>query len=152
MNMNQCIFVGRLTKEVELRYTPNGVAIASFTIAIDRPFSSSNNNNKPETDFANVVCWRALAENVANHVVKGQEVGVKARMQTRSFEDSSGNRRSVTEFIAEDVQFGQKPRSYYEQQGGSQSQQQSSNSRRQQTANDPLFGNVTEVNDDKLPF
>lgn len=150
--MNQCIFVGRLTKEVELRYTPNGVAVASFTIAIDRPFSSSNNNNKPETDFANVVCWRALAENVANHVVKGQEVGVKARMQTRSFEDSSGNRRSVTEFIAEDVQFGQKPRSYYEQQGDSQSQQQSSNSRRQQTANDPLFGNVTEVNDDKLPF
>ena len=152
MNMNQCIFVGRLTKEVELRYTPNGVAVASFTIAIDRPFSSSNNNNKPETDFANVVCWRALAENVANHVVKGQEVGVKARMQTRSFEDGSGNRRSVTEFIAEDVQFGQKPRSYYEQQGGSQSQQQSSNSRIQQTANDPLFGNVTEVNDDKLPF
>jgi single-strand DNA-binding protein len=95
--------VGRLTKDPELKYTPNGVAVANFTLAVNRPFS--NQQGEREADFINCVVWRKPAENVANFLKKGSLAGVDGRLQTRSYENNQGQRVYVTEVMAESVQF-----------------------------------------------
>ncbi|WP_100486590.1 single-stranded DNA-binding protein [Sporolactobacillus pectinivorans] len=101
--INRVVLVGRLTKNPELRYTPNGVAVASFTIAVNRPFS--NQQGDRETDFIPVVVWRRQAENAANFLTKGSLTGVDGRIQTRNYENNEGRRVYVTEVIADSVQF-----------------------------------------------
>lgn len=101
--INRVVLVGRLTKDPELRYTPNGVAVANFTLAVNRPFS--NQQGDREADFIQIVVWRRQAENVANFVNKGSLVGVDGRIQTRSFDNSEGRRVYVTEVVADSVQF-----------------------------------------------
>lgn len=101
--MNRAILIGRLTKDPELRYTPSGVATTSFTLAVDRPFT--NQNGDRETDFLNIVTWRKQAENCANYLSKGRLVAVEGRIQTRSYENSNGQRIYVTEVIADSVKF-----------------------------------------------
>jgi len=86
--MNRVILVGRLTKDVDLRYTPNGVAVATFTLAVNRTFT--NGNGEREADFINIVVWRRSAENVANFLKKGSLCGVDGRVQTRNFEGQDG--------------------------------------------------------------
>jgi single-strand DNA-binding protein len=100
--INSVTIVGRLTKQVELRYTPNGKAVASFTVASNRPFK---NNGQQEADFINCVQFGKGAENVANYTDKGSLVGVKGRIQTRSYDNSEGNRIFVTEVVSEQVAF-----------------------------------------------
>lgn len=97
------MLVGRLTKTPELRYTPNGVAVTSFTLAVDRPFS--NQQGEREADFIPVVVWRRQAENVANFLNKGSLAGVDGRIQTRNYENNEGRRVYVTEVVADSVQF-----------------------------------------------
>ncbi|MBM7704206.1 single-stranded DNA-binding protein [Metabacillus iocasae] len=101
--MNRVILVGRLTKDPELRYTPNGVAVATFTLAVNRSFT--NQQGEREADFINCVVWRRPAENVANFLKKGSLAGVDGRVQTRNFEGQDGRRVYVTEVLAESVQF-----------------------------------------------
>jgi single-strand DNA-binding protein len=101
--MNVVILIGRLTKDVELRYTQAGKAVATFTLAVDRPFT--NQAGERETDFIPVVVWGKSAENCANHLGKGRLVAVEGRMQIRSYEDQKGQRRRVTEVVANSVQF-----------------------------------------------
>lgn len=101
--INRIILVGRLTKDPELRYTPNGVAVANFTLAVNRPFT--NQQGEREADFINIVVWRRQAENAANFLKKGNLAGVDGRLQTRSYENSEGRRVYVTEVMAESVQF-----------------------------------------------
>jgi single-strand DNA-binding protein len=101
--MNRVVLVGRLTKDPELRYTPNGVPVASFTLAVNRTFT--NQQGEREADFINCVVWRKPAENVANFLKKGSLAGVDGRIQTRSFEGQDGKRVYVTEVLAESVQF-----------------------------------------------
>ncbi|WP_066398837.1 single-stranded DNA-binding protein [Cytobacillus eiseniae] len=101
--MNRVVLVGRLTKDPELRYTPNGVAVASFTLAVNRTFT--NQQGEREADFINCVIWRKPAENVANYLKKGSLAGVDGRIQTRSYEGQDGKRVYVTEVQAESVQF-----------------------------------------------
>lgn len=101
--MNRAILIGRLTKDPELRYTPSGVATTSFTLAVDRPFT--NQNGDRETDFLTIVTWRKQAENCANYLSKGRLVAVEGRIQTRSYENSNGQRVYVTEVIADSVKF-----------------------------------------------
>ena len=101
--LNRVVLVGRLTKDPELKYTPNGVAVANFTLAVNRPFS--NQQGEREADFINCVVWRKPAENVANFLKKGSLAGVDGRMQTRSYENNQGQRVYVTEVMAESVQF-----------------------------------------------
>jgi single-strand DNA-binding protein len=96
--MNRTVLVGRLTKDPDLRYTPNGVPVATFTLAVNRPF------NKEETDFINCVVWKKAAENVANFLKKGSLAGVDGRIQTRNYEGQNG-KVYVTEVLAESVQF-----------------------------------------------
>ncbi|HHQ0277367.1 TPA: single-stranded DNA-binding protein [Listeria monocytogenes] len=101
--MNRVVLVGRLTKDPELRYTPAGVAVATFTLAVNRPFK--NGQGEQEADFINCVVWRKPAENVANFLKKGSMAGVDGRVQTRNYEGNDGKRVYVTEIVAESVQF-----------------------------------------------
>lgn len=101
--LNRVILIGRLTRDPELRYTPAGVAVTQFTIAVDRPFSSSQGER--EADFIPVVTWRQLAETCANYLRKGRLTAVEGRIQVRNYENNEGKRVYVTEVIADNVRF-----------------------------------------------
>ncbi|HGX1694128.1 TPA: single-stranded DNA-binding protein [Listeria monocytogenes] len=160
--MNRVVLVGRLTKDPELRYTPAGVAVATFTLAVNRTFT--NQQGEREADFINCVVWRKPAENVANFLKKGSMAGVDGRVQTRNYEGNDGKRVYVTEIVAESVQFleprnsngggnnfGQAPTNNG---GFGQDQQQSQNQNYQSTNNDPFAsdGKPIDISDDDLPF
>ncbi|EAF1850220.1 single-stranded DNA-binding protein [Listeria monocytogenes] len=177
--MNRVVLVGRLTKDPELRYTPAGVAVATFTLAVNRTFT--NQQGEREADFINCVVWRKPAENVANFLKKGSMAGVDGRVQTRNYEGNDGKRVYVTEIVAESVQFleprnsnggggnnyqsGNNNNNYNS--GGNnfgqaltnnggfgQDQQQSQNQNYQSTNNDPFAsdGKPIDISDDDLPF
>ena len=101
--LNKVCLTGRLTKDPELKYLQNGTAVTTFTLAVDRTFK--NKNGKREADFINIVVWRKQAENVANYTHKGSLVAVAGRIQTRSYEGKDGQRRYITEVVAEEVHF-----------------------------------------------
>ncbi|MCO1599775.1 single-stranded DNA-binding protein [Desulfosporosinus nitroreducens] len=101
--LNRVVLIGRLTKDPELRYTPTGVAVANFTLAIDRNFKNAQGNR--DTDFINCVVYRQLAELCANYLAKGKLAAVDGRIQVRSYTAPDGQKRWVTEVIAEDVRF-----------------------------------------------
>ncbi|HHV71822.1 MAG TPA: single-stranded DNA-binding protein [Clostridia bacterium] len=101
--LNRIILIGRLTRDPELRYTPSGVAVASFTLAVERPFVSQSGER--EVDFIDIVVWRKLAETVANHLNKGRLVAVDGRLQVRSYETQEGQKRRVAEVVADNVRF-----------------------------------------------
>lgn len=169
--MNRVVLVGRLTKDPDLRYTPNGVPVATFTLAVNRSFS--NQQGEKEADFINCVVWRKPAENVANYLKKGSLAGVDGRLQTRNYEGSDGKRVYVTEVVAESVQFLEPKK---DGQGGnsgggnsnardawnnSQNQRQQSQQQNQQRNNnftrvddDPFANNgrTIDISDDDLPF
>lgn len=100
--MNKWIGIGRLTKDVDFRMTNTGVAVANFTIAINRPFLQ---NGERQTDYINCVTWRKQAENLSTYVKKGDQVAVEGMIQTRSYEGKDGKRVYVTEVMAESIQF-----------------------------------------------
>lgn len=100
--LNRVILIGRLTRDPELKYIPSGTPVASFTLAVDRPFL--NKDGERETDFIPIVVWRKQAENCANYLGKGSLVAVDGRMQVRSYEQD-GQRRYVTEVVADSVRF-----------------------------------------------
>jgi single-strand DNA-binding protein len=101
--LNRVILIGRLTRDPELRYTPAGVAVTQFTIAVDRPFTT--NQGEREADFIPVVTWRQLAETCANYLRKGRLTAVEGRIQVRNYENNEGKRVYVTEVIADNVRF-----------------------------------------------
>ncbi|WP_088838887.1 single-stranded DNA-binding protein [Listeria sp. ILCC792] len=149
--MNRVILVGRLTKDPELRYTPSGVAVATFTLAVNRTFT--NQHGERDADFINIVVWRKPAENVANFLKKGSLAGVDGRVQTRSYEGQDGKRVYVTEVVAESVQFlepknaqGHFPSDFKQNQGNSTQQ---ANPQKQAYSSD---SKPVEINEDDLPF
>ncbi|MDO7787277.1 single-stranded DNA-binding protein [Desulforamulus aquiferis] len=101
--LNKIIIIGRLTRDPELRYTTNGVAVAKLTLAVDRP--QFNKDREKETDFIDVVVWQKQAENCANNLGKGRLVAVEGRLQIRSYDDNQGIRRKAAEVVAETVKF-----------------------------------------------
>jgi single-strand DNA-binding protein len=101
--LNRVVLIGRLTKDPELRYTPNGVAVASFTLAVDRTYKNAQGDR--ETDFIPCVVFRQLAELCANYLSKGKLAAVDGRIQVRTFEGQDGQRRWVTEVLGENVRF-----------------------------------------------
>lgn len=100
--INNVVLVGRLTKDVELRYTPANQAVATFTLAVNRTFK--NANGEREADFINIVIWRQAAENLANWAKKGALIGITGRIQTRNYENAQGQRVYVTEVVADNFQ------------------------------------------------
>lgn len=175
--INRVVLVGRLTKDPELRYTANGIAVSTFTLAVNRTFA--NQQGEREADFINCVVWRKAAENVANYLKKGSLAGVDGRIQTRSYDNNEGRRVYVTEVVADSVQFleprgASASRGGFEQQGGyypqnnNQGYQNPPNPASGQqgfgqfnqdkggfSANDDPFANdgkPIDINDDDLPF
>lgn len=175
--INNVVLTGRLTKDVDLRYTSNGTAVGSFSIAVDRPFKSQSGER--ETDFINCVIWRKAAENFANFTRKGSLVGIEGRIQTRNYENQQGQRVYVTEIVVDNFTLlesrsvtEQRPRetnspspvSNYNQtnnQSNSNNQSSYSNSNNQENSfndynsnEDPFLssGKSIDISDDDLPF
>ncbi|CYU98680.1 single-stranded DNA-binding protein [Streptococcus suis] len=101
--INNIVLVGRLTRDVELRYTPSNQAVATFTLAVNRNFKNQSTGER-EADFINCVMWRQQAENLANWTKKGHLIGITGRIQTRSYDNQQGQRVYVTEVVAESFQ------------------------------------------------
>ena len=145
--INNVTLIGRLTKDVELKYTPANQAVAQFTIAVNRTFK--NANGERESDFINCVIWRKSAENFANFVKKGALIGITGRIQTRNYENAQGQRVYVTEVVAENFQMLESRNQQQEQQ---QAQPQQA-TQQQAKQPDPFAGGApTSLNDDDLPF
>lgn len=132
--MNRACLVGRLTKDPELRYSPTGMAVTNFTLAVDRPFKSDNG---PDADFIPIVTFKQAAEACANYLRKGRLCSVEGRIQVRNYENNEGKRVYVTEVIADNVRFLES------------SKQDNSKSK-----GDPFHddGKPIDISDDDLPF
>lgn len=156
--INRVVLVGRLTKDPELRYTPNGVANCSFNLAVNRPFA--NQQGEREADFLPIVVWRKAAENAANFLKKGSLAGIDGRIQTRNY-DKDGRRVYVTEIIAESVQFLDSKNERNGNSSGGQSNYSNSgkNTNRGQSQSTPNFDDPfandrkpIDISDDDFPF
>lgn len=101
--LNRVILIGRLTRDPELRYTASGVAVTTFTLAVDRNYV--NQQGERGADFIRITTWRKLAETCANHLNKGRLVAVEGRLQTRTYETAEGQKRQATDVVADDVRF-----------------------------------------------
>lgn len=107
--LNRIILIGRLTRDPELRYTQSGVAVASFTLAVNRNFKNAQGEN--EADFIDIVVWRGQAEHCANYLGKGRLVALEGRLQVRTYETQEGQKRKVAEVVADSVKFLEKKNS-----------------------------------------
>ncbi|MFQ5835486.1 MAG: single-stranded DNA-binding protein [bacterium] len=105
-SLNRVILIGNLTRDPELRYTPDGTPVASFTIAVNRPFTTREGER--ETDFVPIVVWRKRAETCSEYLAKGSQVAVDGRLQIRNYEDKDGVKRRVAEVVAWRVEFLQR--------------------------------------------
>lgn len=143
--LNNVVLVGRMTRDAELRYTPSNVAVATFTLAVNRAFK--NENGDREADFINCVMWRQQAENLANWAKKGALIGITGRIQTRSYDNQQGQRVYVTEVVAEQFQLLESR--------NSQGQQNNQGQRAETQQQAPDFSrntNPLDISDDDLPF
>jgi single-strand DNA-binding protein len=151
--LNSVTMTGRLTRDVDLRYTQSGTAVGSFTLAVDRQFKSKSGER--ETDFVNCQVWRKSAENFTNFTHKGALVGVQGRIQTRTYDDKNGNKVFVTEVIVDSFALLEPKQS--SQNSGSPQRNQSapSNTNRPRTNTNNQFANngkPISVGDSDLPF
>lgn len=104
--LNKVMLIGRLGSDPELRYTPDGTAVANFSIATSEEWKDKNSGEKKErTEWHRIVAWRKLGEICGEYLAKGKQVYVEGRIQTRSWEDKDGNKRYTTEIVASDIQF-----------------------------------------------
>lgn len=172
--INNIVLTGRMTREVDLRYTQSGVAVGSFNLAVERPFKTQGGER--ETDFINCIIWRKAAENFANFTRKGSLVGIEGRIRTRNYENQQGQRVYVTEVVVENFTLlesrnvtEQRPRetsnqnntqttpnqSTGQKQPNPSQQNQNANHSNQYTNNqDPFLSNgqSIDISDDDLPF
>lgn len=157
--INRSVLVGRLTRDVDLRYTANGTAVATFTVAVNRQFT--NANGEREADFINCVIWRKAAENFSNFTHKGSLVGIDGRIQTRNYENQQGQRVYVTEVVVENFALLE-PKSANNNHPSQNNNipNNNSNGQAQPAANntaaneDPFADNTQsiDISDDDLPF
>lgn len=133
--MNTVNLIGRLTKDPELRYTPSGIAICKFTLAVNRDFT--NQNGEREADFINCTAFKKTAENLSNYQKKGNQVGVVGRIQTGSYEGQDGKRVFTTDVMVDRVEFL----------GSKQGEGQTNNNPPSQNNSGPM-----EVTENDLPF
>lgn len=156
--INNVVLVGRITKDPDLKYTQNGTAVATFTLAVNRNFTSQSGER--EADFINCVIWRKSAETLANFARKGSLIGVTGRIQTRNYDNQQGQKIYVTEIIADNFQMLEK-----RQEGGSNrgvgvpnNQTPNNATNNQNGAQNNIAGNwlpgggLIDISDDDLPF
>lgn len=167
--INRVVLVGRLTKDPELRYSPNGIASCRFQVAVNRTFQ--NQQGEREADFISCVAWRKQAENLANYIRKGGLIGLEGRIQTGSYEGQDGKRVFTTDVVADSIQFLEPRNSTGGSQGASNYESSTNTGGTYQGApqgqyggnNQPSYTRVDEdpfanskgpvgVNEDELPF
>lgn len=154
--INRVVLVGRLTKDPEMRVSQNNIAVTTFTLAVNRPFTSKNGNN--EADFISCITFRKQAENVSQYLSKGSLAGIDGRLQTRNYENKEGQRVYVTEVVCESVQFiePKKNNQNNNNQGNHNKNQQSkpvTASDNQNKESNPFSNNpIQDIPDDDLPF
>ncbi len=140
--INRVVLIGRLTKDVEVRYTQSGVAVGTFSLAVNRLFT--NASGEREADFINGVIWRKAAENFANFTHKGALVAIEGRLQTRNYEDGNGRRVYITEVVADNFSLLEKK---------SDGQQSAPMTQAPDPfANSGNKSNELDISDDDLPF
>ena len=109
LNLNKAILVGRLTADPELRQTQSGIQVTTFTVAVNRRYSSSSNNadqqNQPQADFISCVAWRSTAEFITRYFRKGSSICVVGSIQTRNWTDQQGQKRYTTEVVVDEANF-----------------------------------------------
>lgn len=140
--INRVVLIGRLTKDVELRYTQSGVAVGTFSLAVNRQFT--NASGEREVDFINAVIWRKAAENFANFTHKGALVAIEGRLQTRNYENNAGQRVYVTEVVADNFSLLEKKSDGQQSAPKTQAPDPFANS-----GNKP---STPDISDDDLPF
>ena len=161
--INNVVLVGRMTRDAELRYTPNQVAVATFTLAVNR--NRKNQNGEREADFINCVIWNQPAENLTNWAKKGALIGITGRIQTRNYDNQQGQRVYVTEVVADNFQMLESRATREGSSGGSYQSAPSFGGNaggfQSQPAQTPNFGrdespfgnaNPMDISDDDLPF
>ena len=147
--INRVVLIGRLTKDVEVRYTQSGVAVGTFSLAVNRPFT--NASGEREADFINGVIWRKAAENFANFTHKGALVAIEGRLQTRNYEDGNGKRVYVTEVVADNFSLLEKKSDGQQSAPKTQALDPFANQGNQNKFADS--GNTeVDISDDDLPF
>jgi single-strand DNA-binding protein len=140
-DLNRTIIVGRLTRDPELKYTPAGTAVASFSLAVGKTFSQ-NGQKKEQTSFFNCIAWAKLGETIAEYCKKGHRIGVEGQLQQRRWEDQEGNKKSVVEIVVSNIQFLQ----------GRQEGQQTEQSQPQPEPAMPDWDEDNPFNDSDIPF
>ena len=157
--MNRVVLIGRLTRDPELRYTGNNTPVASFSLAVNRNFT--NQQGEREADFFNITVWRKQAENVKNYLSQGSQVAVEGRLQTRNYEDKDGQKRYVTEVVADNVEFLGSKNSSNNSSNGSHNEEPTpydfgdeKEPKGTDVDSNPFadFGSSIEISDDELPF
>lgn len=128
--LNNVVLMGRLTKDPELKQTPQGISVAQFSLAVDRNYSKGE---EKQTDFINITAWRSTADFVAKYFTKGQLVAVRGRLQTRQWQDQNGQKRYATDVVADEVFFAE------------------SRGKAEQTEENPIMQGFS-VSDENLPF
>lgn len=145
--INNVVLVGRLTRDVELRYTPQNQAVGTFSLAVNRNFKSQSGER--EADFVNCVIWRQQAENLANWAKKGALIGITGRIQTRNYEGQDGKRVYVTEVVADSFQLLESRKDNANRASMDEQVPPASNS---QNGNNSLGGNAMDISEADLPF
>jgi len=143
--LNKAILVGRITKDLEVRYTQSGKAVGQTSIAVARNFSSSN--GETESDFINIVIWGKAAETFATYTAKGNLVSVVGRIQTRNYENNSGQKVYVTEVVVEEFNFLEKKRSLNPEKNKKTDQKQNQPNPFAASGNTEI-----DISDDDIPF
>ena len=151
--MNKVILIGRLSKEPELRTTPSNVSVATFNLAVNRPYNPEK--EQQEADFINCVVWKKQAENLVKYCHKGSQIAIEGRIRTRNYTANDGTKRYVTEVMCSSITFLGSP------QNNNSATSQSQNDAVESTVDtmvkqesDPFadFGEEITLNDDDLPF
>lgn len=147
MNLNKVFIIGRITADPELRTTSSGNSVTGFSIATNRYWTGKDGQKQEETEFHNVVVWGKQAETVNKFIKKGSILCIEGRLQTRTWEDKSGNARKTTEIIAEQVQFGPRPTGSVEDQRGNKKTRDDDD-----IPEIDIDGDIEEIDTDDIPF
>lgn len=147
MNLNKVILVGRLTRDPQNKALPSGQTIASFGMATDRFFTDKSGQKQQQTEFHNVVAFGKLAETISQYLAKGSLILIEGRLQTRTWQDTSGNQRNRTEIVTERMQLG--PRST---KPADQPNQAPSATRQEVAQEDIPIIEEEEIDISKIPF
>ncbi|TRZ78055.1 single-stranded DNA-binding protein [bacterium] len=154
MNLNKAMIIGRLTKDPDGRTTPSGRPVTSFSVATNRVWSDASGAKQEATEYHNVVLWGKLAEISAQYLVKGQEVYVEGRLQTRSWEGQDGVKRYSTEIVADTMQMGSKARgssgSFQRNENTAKPESPVTNQFQDNTGNTGSVGTATADNPDEI--